>query len=392
MNLVPPDTSSVATTRVTQSDIARAAGVHNTTVSLALRNSPAIPEHTRSRIRALAEEMGYYPDPALRALVAYRNRRVAQDRRETIAYITDADTRNGWRDVPAERQFHEGALHAAAQFGYQLEHFWLGEPGLSQRRLSNVLFHRGIKGVLVASPRIDSDELRDFDWSHLSAVRISPVPHTPALHRVTEDRAGAVRLAVRRTVALGYRRIGLVVPKAWDDSSDQAWSTGFLVEQGRLPSQHRIPAFVFGATEAPKNARRLESEAAMLVRKLGKWLNEWQPDAIIGSLPLVADALAQLGRSIPQDLGFAELSLNDADPSLAGVCPNSIRVGEVATEMLVGQMQQNVFGTPCVPTVTLVESAWCDGDSLPSRNREPIALDGASSPDGGRPKVLEHVA
>ena len=43
--------------RVVLADIAKKAGVHVTTVSLALRNSPRLPEATRTRIRALAESI-----------------------------------------------------------------------------------------------------------------------------------------------------------------------------------------------------------------------------------------------------------------------------------------------------------------------------------------------
>ena len=43
--------------RVVLADIAKKAGVHVTTVSLALRNSPRLPEATRTRIRALADQL-----------------------------------------------------------------------------------------------------------------------------------------------------------------------------------------------------------------------------------------------------------------------------------------------------------------------------------------------
>ena len=43
--------------RVTLADIAAKAGVHVTTVSLALRNSPRLPVATRERIRKLAEQL-----------------------------------------------------------------------------------------------------------------------------------------------------------------------------------------------------------------------------------------------------------------------------------------------------------------------------------------------
>lgn len=49
-------------------DVARAAGVHQTTVSRALRNDRRLPEQTRQRIRKLAERLGYRPHPLLTAL------------------------------------------------------------------------------------------------------------------------------------------------------------------------------------------------------------------------------------------------------------------------------------------------------------------------------------
>ena len=52
--------------RPTLQDIAKRAGVGKATVSLALRNDPKISAATRERVRAIAEELKYRPDPALR--------------------------------------------------------------------------------------------------------------------------------------------------------------------------------------------------------------------------------------------------------------------------------------------------------------------------------------
>ena len=69
--------------RVSLKDVANVAGVHPTTVSMALRNHPRIPEATRSRLKKLAEEMGYTRDPALVALVEYPIRSTAANRRRS---------------------------------------------------------------------------------------------------------------------------------------------------------------------------------------------------------------------------------------------------------------------------------------------------------------------
>lgn len=378
--------------RVTQTDIARAAGVHNTTVSLALRNSPAIPESTRKRIQALAEEMGYHPDPALRALVAYRRGCAVRDRKETIAYITNAETRWGWRESPADELFYTGAMKKAAQHGYQIEHFWLGEPGLTQRRLSSVLFHRGITGALLASHRPDGETLLEFDWRRIGAVKIGFFPQLPALHRVTEDHQGSVRTAMRRIFAAGYQRVGLVLPKRCDEAVDLAWSSGFLLEQNRMPANARLPALFL---PPPKRTGLLHGETPVddaAVKALASWLDRHRPDAILGSFAFLGGPLRELGVSIPRDLAFVDLFLANGDGQIAGVRQSSERVGGIATEMLVGLLQQNICGEPAVPTATLVEGVWCDGASLPRAGRKRAWAGGAPADAGQSPARMEPAA
>ena len=191
-------------------EIAKRAGVHVTTVSLALRNHPSLPEATRERLRKLAESMGYKPDPGLRALMNYR--RNLRQRREvqTLAYVTNWDSRWVWKEFPAHVQFFEGASQRAQELGYALEHFWLGEPLLSERRLGDILYARGIAGVVLASQRFDKDGPLDFDWTRFAAVKIDYFPHEPQLHIVTNDQRSILRLATRQVLAAGYKRVGLV--------------------------------------------------------------------------------------------------------------------------------------------------------------------------------------
>jgi DNA-binding LacI/PurR family transcriptional regulator len=57
---------------VTIKDIARIAGVHHTTVSLALRNSMALKKETKGKIQVIASEMGYRANLLAQG---FRNRR-----------------------------------------------------------------------------------------------------------------------------------------------------------------------------------------------------------------------------------------------------------------------------------------------------------------------------
>ena len=58
--------------RVTIKDIAERAGVSKGAVSYALNGRPGVSDHTRDRIVAIANELGWYPNRAARALSAAR--------------------------------------------------------------------------------------------------------------------------------------------------------------------------------------------------------------------------------------------------------------------------------------------------------------------------------
>lgn len=356
--------------RITQTDIARAAGVHNTTVSLALRNCPSLPEATCKRIQTLAAEMGYSPDPALRALVAYRRGLVVHSRAEAIAFVTAGATKWGWREMPLEERYFLGAQRKAAECGYQLEHFWLGEAGMSPRRLSHMLFHRGVTGVLLGSPASGGPELPDLDWDRLSVAQLGAAPCEPSLHRVTSNLEGAIRLAIRRASAAGYRRIGLVLPEAWDRAADHTWSTSFAAEQSRLPATPRIPVLLQGPAPAEAGSH---AGASPEVARLANWFAEFNPDVVLGSWAVTSGMWASLGLRVPRDLAFVDLLHDGSDSAIAGVRQSGERAGEVAVEIVVHQLQQNLRGLPAAPTTTLVEGVWRDGASLPPLGVTPWA-------------------
>ena len=66
----PPSARPRATGRVTLADVARLAGVSPITVSRALRGERAVDPELVARAKAAAEQLGYRPDPAARALAS----------------------------------------------------------------------------------------------------------------------------------------------------------------------------------------------------------------------------------------------------------------------------------------------------------------------------------
>ena len=231
--------------RVTLADIAKRAEVHVTTVSLALRNHPRLPERTRTRIQKLAEEMGYQPDLVLQALVAYRGKVMERRNPPTLAYVTNWDTKLGWQETTAHPEFYAGAKAKAEELGLKLDHFWMGEPGLSHTRMSKILQAREITGVIIASHRRSSDVSLHFDWSAFSAVKIEYFPTTPNCTKSTTTTAVSCDspCSERRTTATNVS-----VPSCtggWDHAVDHHWNAGLLISHAFHPSEERIPIHLF---------------------------------------------------------------------------------------------------------------------------------------------------
>jgi len=336
---------------ITMSDIARAAGVHVTTVSLALRNNPRLPETTRKRIQSLAEKLGYRPDPLLRALVAYRTTKSPRRNPPTIAYVTNWNTRMGWKQTTAHPDFYEGAGEKARELGYNLEHFWMREPGLTHGRLSRILLSRGITGLIIASHVREIDTDLHFDWSQFSAVKIDYFPHRPVIANVTNNQLHIIRLAMQRAQAMGYRRIGFVMDEGWDITVDHLWSAGFLWEQQKVPAKDRIPPFLFPCKDT-----------------LEEWVRRHKPELIISKAEFVLPTLEKMGLHVPRDMAFVDVFLEDTTGKTAGVRQNHKVVGAHAVAMLDGLLQHNIRGIPEIPTTTFVEGTWFDGASCPALN------------------------
>lgn len=175
--------------RITQRDIAREAGVDVSTVCLSLNGHPRIPAATRDRITALAQQMGYRPDPALSsiALTRWQGRRNVKGL--VIGFLGDPKS-----DTEIEARIQEdGAREQAEALGYGLERFSLAAYP-SMPKLARVLRARGICGLIVAQTRkqLDESELRQLPVPFVRCGYLHPVEGDV----VRPDLRGAVEGAV----------------------------------------------------------------------------------------------------------------------------------------------------------------------------------------------------
>ncbi len=340
--------------RITVRDIAKIAGVHFTTVSRALTRHPSIPVSTCARIRKIADELKYVPDPLLSALTAYRTRMATPSFHGNIAWITNDFTRHGWNNCGTFDLYFKGATVRARELGYQLEEFWLREEGLTARRVVEILSARNIRG-LILSPQPRSKMRIRLEWDRFTAVTFGFTLAWPNLHLVIANCFHSIQEVVRRLRSLGYRRLGLALSSTSDERVNHAWSGGFLSLQYKWPRGEKIPLYM---------PRTVTGHGFM------KWVKSYRPDAVISQELGLLDVLHQNGYRVPGDIGFATQSLTSYEHTrqISGIDENASAAGAAAVNLLVGMMHRGEWGIPKLTQNILVTGTWHDGDTLMRQN------------------------
>jgi DNA-binding LacI/PurR family transcriptional regulator len=344
--------------RITMADVARVARVHQTTVSLALRNDPRLPRATRLRLRALAEGMGYRPDPMLSALSFYRTSRDAAKTQPSMAFIMRSQANLPAEHFFAVEQFLKGARRAAERMGYRLVTFPIENTPSEGARLGRILRSRGIWGIIVGALDASIREL-SMDWDYFSGLCIESQHLGLSLHTVANNQSGSTRTAVRRLRELGYRRIGLAVGEIEETSLGKPFTAGYLVEVHEQPDLRTIPPLLLQTGDSDVTAE-----------KLGAWVRRHRIDAVLSNWSNVPDMLKSSGISIPREVGVATLDYNPHRGAVAGIRQSHELVGERAVEALALLMKTNQRGLINLPNTTLVESLWQDGPELPPKNEK----------------------
>ncbi len=347
--------------RVTLRDVAVKAGVHHTTVSRALKNDPRICAETLGKIKALAEQMGYIPDPMLSALNAYRHASKAPQYHGTVAWVTNFAKRDGWRDSLCYRLYFQGANEQLKRHGYQLEDFWLRESNLSARRASQVLLHRGIRGLLICPLPISRGHL-SLQWDKFSAVTFGYSLVRPRLHLFSAAHFRAMLTGMRKLRSLGYRRIGMVTAHDMNERMDRMWTAAYRSELPPLPRGKTLPICLLGAGKRTYNPGDGDFKQLVL-----KWYRANKPEAIITPTVPVFEWLSEEGYSMPKDVAVVSMSLQEEDRT-PGMVEASREIGSAAADFLVSMLQRGEYGVPATAQRVLLEGKWFAGETAAAKS------------------------
>jgi LacI family transcriptional regulator len=344
---------------VTLRSIAKVAGVHFTTVGLALRNDPRVKSDTLAKVHAAARALGYTRDAMLSALSKYRH-----PRRHLfsgmIALITTYDAAELETNITAQ-QFGTAAAGYAQSLGFGFESFQINAAGMTGPLLSRMLRARGIQGV-VLPPRMPlPGSIPDLQWEYFATVAVGYSITNLRVHRACVHHAYNMRLCLHRLHARGYRRIGLAIQYNVFERSFGVAPGIFLAEQCQLPEKERVvPLITHEVTKAA----------------LSKWLREQRIDCVIlTDHPLEMQAwIKELGYDVPNEMGICLVCRFGLTDAIAGIDEQNDLLGIAAVNVLVSMLQHNERGLPASPHYTLVEGRWVERPTVrpPPVDQSPI--------------------
>ncbi|TAM70680.1 MAG: LacI family transcriptional regulator [Microbacteriaceae bacterium] len=274
---------------VTLQEVARRAGVHPSTVSRALNSGGAqhLGAETVQRVKSIAAELGYEPNPWARNLRTRRSRMLGL----VIPRLKDvvlADIFESAEDRARERGYQ--AVTASSR----------DDPGVQETVVQRLLDQR-VDGFVLATPRIDDPILDQLSGRNVPFVLVNRTSGRYPCVRGDDELGGY--LATQHLLKQGHRRVGIVAGPL-----NVSTSAGRLAGYRRAHAEHQLEvdesliveaadfAAESGATAAGRLLSRRDAPSALFC---------FNDSLAIGAMSVARD----LGLDIPTDL--AVVGFND---------------------------------------------------------------------------------
>ena len=194
--------------RPTIADVARRAGVTKAAVSFALNNQPGVSAATRERILSIAEEVGFQPSIAARAL--------SDGRAGAFGLIIDRPARLLGIE-PFFMQLISG-IQAELSGNRVTLLFTVAEDQDAEIAMYRTWWaQRRVDGVILLDLQFNDRRVAVLEELNIPAVLIGPPRASGSLPAVWQDARGVTETAIDHLAALGHRRIGRVtgIPRYW---------------------------------------------------------------------------------------------------------------------------------------------------------------------------------
>ncbi len=308
---------------VTLKQLASELGLSVSTVSRALTDSYEINVDTKKRVKALAKELNYQPNP----FAAFLRKHVSK----TIALIIPEISNNFFSLVI------KGVETVCHEKDYYVLIYETHEDYQKEVRITNHLIGGRVDGVLISvnSESDNADHLKELLERNLKMVMFDRVIEDFNASKVYSDDYESSFDGVSHLVNRGCKRILFL--KAGDNLSTmyQREKAYFdVLEKNNLPADKSlVKSFI------PSREIDLED--------LTKFIVEKKPDAIFCSVERLAiacyDVCNNLNLSIPNDIKIITFScLNVArllNPSLSTISQPAFEIGKTAAKLLLDEIE-----------------------------------------------------
>lgn len=274
---------------VTSIDVAKAAGVSQTTVSRIVNGHEGVSERVRAKVEAAIQQLGYRPNLSARSLVTSRT--------HTIGVVL-GDPRNS---------YYAELLHTISDeltsAGYRA--LILSGRADTTEDLARTLWETNVDAVILTTTLLPADDEGRIVSLGVPSVTMGPGTASETA-TISPDNLEGGRLAGRHLLSLGHRRIG-VIAGPLGAASVRDRHDGFLFELAAADV-----AFDDGLLEVADLDYTRAFDAATRLLQLPE-----PPTALFCHNDLVAfgalNAAKALGVSVPDDvsiLGFDDVAMS----------------------------------------------------------------------------------
>ena len=321
--------------------VAGAAGVSRMTVSRAFKPGASIRPEVRTRVLAVARELGYAPDQMVTELMTSFVKRRLVKYRETFAALWWPE-RWAWQrtGIGLGAAMRRGLEKGAARHGCAVEHTVLAEK-MSARSLMRMLKARGIRGLILTPPVTAETTPPALDWNDFSVVIMGSSLRSPRLHRAQASHYAAMVGVLETVKRRGYRRPCLLVRIDLEERMQRAYAGAFLAWE-------------------PDGAERIWHASAPETPGLKAWMEKTRPDVVIAD----TDGWRTV---LPPTMGegaFVSLAVEDPAGPITGNYQNFERVAESSVDLLAQARLRHETGEPAEPLIMLTTGFWVEGSSL----------------------------
>ncbi|HTZ21670.1 MAG TPA: LacI family DNA-binding transcriptional regulator [Opitutaceae bacterium] len=336
--------------RPTVRSLARQLHVSRTTVSEALRGLPRVNQRTRERVLEAARTAGYRFNPLVSSVLSEVRRTNLATFHGVLAAVSLQEPGRAPFHGPYWHDLLCGATTRAAEFGFKLEHFFVGQSDLSVHRLDTILQSRGIRGVLIM-PAWHMPDFMQMNWANYTGVYTDYLIDLPALHSVCPDHPRAMMGVMAQLEERGYRRPGLVLLEQESNRLQHRWEAAFLAYLHWHPTITTLPPLML---------------AEMAPGPFVRWFKKNRPDVVLGHRTEIISWMKECGARLPETCGFCCLNIHMNTMPCAGLDQQPYHVGVRSIEIVISQLYRNEYGIPEMPCNTTVPSRWVDGPTLRS--------------------------